>query len=400
MLSPSFLAVTYINMNFFIGHYLFANKMVYAHFLSDYKLWEFYSDRMLFFNAINLIIILAYFVNFKIKPKYPLLVDLKKINQSVLIFVTLVLYIISLVFKPSFSFFGGSGNFSIIFRSFFIIVLIVFISKSSNLIKRVLLYLLTIFLFLLSSIHSKRDAIFLLLPIILLESRRIVISFSIKKILIIASVTIVMMYTIIAMSIVRGYGYKADSFVDALKYVNRYTQSSFFIPAIANNLEFSYTYLHSNNVIEHVKKGKMDFLYGETFIKPLFVLIPRSVFSLKPRSAIDHYTRSYDLKFRNRGGSYPVSIQSEFFLNFGFYSLIVAFIFFVIINGLYRFTLKLIESNNILNYVYLLYAYETYLILVRGSGLDIFTVSLIIFWIFFISYKLFVKILTQSIDNG
>ena len=201
------------------------------------------------------------------------------------------------------------------------------------------------------------------------------------------------------MSILRGYGgYKANNFFEASTYVFEYTSSQFFLPAIANNLELSYTYLHSNNVIEYVKRGKMDYTLGETFVKPFFIFIPSSIIE-KPKNSIGYYTETYDKEFREEGGSYPVGIQSEFYLNFGMLSLFFVIPFFVFFNTLYRWTLKLIERKEIINYIYLLYGYQIFLTLVRGSGLDIFTVYIIILLFCFYLYKISIKLLFTSNVN-
>jgi len=397
-LSPSFLAVSYVNVNFFLGSYFYAHKMVFTRLLKDYDLWEFHSQRILFFNLINFVIILAFFVNFKFKTKGFLLVDLRKINKNLIFFFTVILFIIAVVFNPKFGFFGGSGNFAIMFKTLFGILLLVFISKYPKLLTRLLLYFIILVVFVVFSVQDKREAFFLVLPILLLEHQRIKISISFKKLIIVATSFVVIMYGIITMSILRGYGFKTKSFAEAITLVDDYVKSDWFYLAIANNLEISSTYLHSNNIIEYLHKDKMHFLYGETIIKPLFVFISRDKFKNKPRSAIDHYTSMYDSSFRNRKGSYLVSIQSEFFLNFGWLALIFIFIFFSIFNGIYYLTIDLIATNNILNYVHLLFLYELFLALERGSGLDIFTVHMLIFLFFFIVYKLFLKVLVEALN--
>jgi hypothetical protein len=394
-LSPSFIAVSYVNINFLLGSFFYANKMVFTKLLKDYDLWEFHSQRILFFNLINYVIILAFFINFQFKTKNFLLVDIKKIDKKLFLFITLVFFIFSIVVNPSFSFFGGSGHFSIMFKTLFGIFLLVYVSRTRKLLYRLFLYFLILITFVLFSIQDKRDAFFLILPIVLLEYRRITISLSIKKVLIIIVSFIMILYSLIAMSILRGYGYKTNSFVEALTLVDDYVQSDWFFPAIANNLEISQTYLHSNNVVEYIYRDKLHYLKGETFIKPLFVVVPRTIYKHKPRSAIDHYTTVFDYSFRKRGGSYVISIQSEFFLNFGWLSLILVFLFFTMFNGLYYLSLDLINNDNIINYIHLLYAYELFLALVRGSGLDIFTVSMLIFLFFLIGYKLFIKVLVE-----
>lgn len=398
-LSPSFIAVSYVNINFFIGSYLFANDLVFRKITGDYRLWEFHTQRMLFFNLINFVIILAFFVKFKINTKGFLITDLKKIHKSIFLFITLLCFVLLVIFNPKLSFLGPSDDYSIILKTLFGIMLLVYINKNFKLFSRLFYYFIILSVFVLFSVENKREAIFLILPIVILEKKNIKLTISLKRIIILLTAAIVFFYAIIAMSILRGYGYKEDNFFKALTLVDDYVQADYFAPAIANNLELAQTYLHSNNVIEYLHQDKMDYLYGETFVKPLFIFIPRSRFENKPNSAIDHYTRAYNKSFREKGGSYPVSFQSEFFLNFAWLSLLIAFVSFVFLNGFYYLTLDIIASDDIINYVYLLYGYEIYLSLVRGSGLDLFTVSMIIFLFFFILFKVFMKVLLRSLES-
>lgn len=190
------------------------------------------------------------------------------------------------------------------------------------------------------------------------------------------------------MSIIRGYGeYKVKGFLDANKYVKNYVTSSYFIPAFMNNLEISYTYLHSNNAVEKIIEYPELKTYGETLIKPLFMFIPRSIMKNKPQSIIHHYTNGFSQKYREKGGSWTISIQSEMFWNFSFFGIFVGAIFFYVFNILYRYTIELININNIINYIPLLYLYEALLILFRGSGIDMFLIFMIISTAIFIAVK-------------
>ncbi|WP_027138118.1 hypothetical protein [Gaetbulibacter saemankumensis] len=387
-LSPSFIAVSYININFFLGSYMFKHGLVFNKFLPDYELWKFHQTRILFFNSINFLIVISYFVRIKTNiKKSPLFISIKKVNYSKLAFITLIFLIVISPFQLTFF---------IIPKSIFAIILFVIIYQKYILRKRILYYTLILLLFTLFSTHSKREAIFLIFPILLLELNNVRIRMSLKSVFKISLSGLVIIYIIISMSILRGYGgYKAKNFFHASTYVYEYVTSKWFLPAIANNLELSYTYLHSNNIIEYLKSEKMDYTLGETFIKPFFIFIPSSIIE-KPKNSIGYYTETYDKEFRNEGGSYPVSVQSEFYLNFGFYSLFFIVPFFVFFNTLYRWMLNLIEGKEIINYIYLLYGYQMFLTLVRGSGLDIFTVYIIILLFSFYLYKMSVKILLPT----
>ncbi len=388
LLSPSFIAVSYVNINFWLGSYVFKTGNVFTRLLPTFDAWENYDHRIFFFNAINFLIILSYFltINLRLKRrKLPILLDIKRINPKKLFLATVVIFLLISPFK---------FPFSIVFKSLLAIIMFTLISQRFSLRKRIFFYVLIIFIFVLFSSHSKREAIFLLLPIFLLESYKIRIKLSIKLFLKVFVASFLLLYAIIAMSILRGYGgYKVDNFYDASGHVFDYMTSHFFMPAIVNNLEISSTYLHSNNSVEYLEEGKMDYLYGETFIKPLFIFFPRSIIT-KPKSSIGYYTETHDPEFRAKGGSFPISIQSEFYLNFGIYSLLLIVPFFMIFNMMYKTILIMIKNREIINFAYALYIYQIFLSLVRGSGLDIFLVYTIFLLFFFFLYKTSIKVFT------
>lgn len=390
LLSPSFIAVSYVNINFWLGSYVFKSKNVFTRMLPIFEKWEHYDDRVFFFNAINFLIILSFFltINLKLKrQRLPVFLNLNTVKWDTLFKITGILFLVIVPIHFSFS---------IIAKSLLAIILFILVSQKYRLRKRILFYAAIIFIFVLFSTDSKREAFFLLLPILLIEYDKIKIRASFKLFFRVFLGAFLIIYAVVAMSILRGYGgFKADNFFDASEFVFDYMTSNYFVPAIANNLEISTTYLHSNNAIEYLKNGKMDYTLGETFIKPLFIFFPRSIIT-KPKSSIGYYTATHDPKFREKGGSFPISIQSEFYLNFGIFSLLLIVPFFLIFNGIYKSVLKMIKSNNILNFAYALYIYEIFLSLVRGSGLDIFLVYTIFVLFFFFVYKICVKGLNLS----
>jgi hypothetical protein len=388
--SPSFIAVAYLNINFFLGSYLFKNDLVFKKLLPDYELWEFYDTRIIFFNCANFAILISYFFKAKFGLKTPTLIRFNKISKPSLLFISAILLLLIAPFQ---------FPFATIPKSILAIVLFILIRNKYKVRKRILYYFLILLLLALVSTHSKRDAIFLILPILLLEMDNLKLKVSFKAFIRTAVVVFFVVYAVVAMSILRGYGgYKADNFPEASTYVFDYISSGFFVPAIANNLEISYTYLHSNNIIEYLNRGKMDYTKGETFIKPFFIFVPSSIIE-KPKNSIGYYTETYDKEFRDEGGSYPVSLQSEFYLNFGMFSLILIFPFFLFCNSIYKYIIALVKSNRILDYFYLLYGYLMFLTLVRGSGLDIFTVYILILILLSFVYKVFIKTLLFKVNE-
>ncbi|MBG6131713.1 hypothetical protein IWQ47_002967 [Aquimarina sp. EL_43] len=394
--SPSFIAVTYINLNFLIGSIVFQRELVFDFLLEPYQKWSNYNLVMGYFNLANYAIIISFFFSSKISLsfKHKLICDLRKFSSGFL-FLTGILVIIPFVFfDVNLDFIGGEGSFSDIFRTIGAIILIVNIFSFSSLRKRLLFYFILLFCFSIISWEDKRDAIFLLLPILILESTRFRIKVDFKKVFLISVSTIAVLYLILVMSITRGYGnFKANNFAEASGYVLDYINSKDFIPGFMNNLEISYTYMHSNNAVERIIKEPDLLAYGETIIKPLFIFIPRSIYKNKPRSILHQYTYAFSKEYRNKGGSWTISFQSEMFWNFSFFGIFVGGFFFYVFNIIYRQILKLINNNNIINYIPLLYFYEILLVLFRGSGIDMFLIFVIISSTFFMLLKLNLKLI-------
>jgi hypothetical protein len=259
------------------------------------------------------------------------------------------------------------------------------------------LYIATILIFALSAAHNKRDAIFLLLPILLLESTEFNIRFNPRIIFFTTLGSLAVGYLIIVLSIIRGYGeFKPKNFLDACKYVPDYVKSDYFIPSFMNNIEASYAYLHSNRAIEYIINNPNEIVHGKTLIKPLFAFIPRKFFPSKPESIIHLYTNTFSKEFRAQGGSWPISFQSEMFWNFHFFGIVFCALFFFIFNSVYLNILNIITSKNIINFIPLLYGYQLILTLVRGSGMDLFMVYFIFSSIFFFVLKFIVELLRKK----
>jgi hypothetical protein len=126
-------------------------------------------------------------------------------------------------------------------------------------------------------------------------------------------------------------------------------------------------------------KGDYEYLYGETFLKLIFIPIPRYLFPDKPRSMISVYTSIADLRFRSIVGSCLFSIYSELICDFGVFSFPILFFMSYYINLLYKymvvsFYLTKIESM----FLIALFLSVTIIMFIRGSGIEMwFLYSLI-----------------------
>ncbi len=387
-LSPSFLAASYVTINFFIGSIIFNKGLVDEFLLIPYQQsWKSYQFIMAYFNFINTFIIAIFFVSKKIKIPFQikLLKDLRRYPPAFLKVVAVILIVLFSQIELKLDFLGAQGSLSPIPISIGAILLLVLFSKNPKLWKRIFWYILLISGLALISWEDKRNAIFLILPILLLESKNIYLTLSLKKIFMVGTFTFIMLYLILIMSIRRGYGeYEVKNIWQANNYILDYIKSENFVSNFMQNLEISYVYFFSNDAIEKILKNPKHITYGSTIIKPLFVFIPRKYFSKKPESIIHHYTSTVSKKYRQLGGSWVISIQSELFWNFHFLGIFAAIPLFFFFNCIYMNILYLVNRNNIINFIPLLYCYKLFLILFRGSGLDLFfvlfTLSIILFF--------------------
>lgn len=395
LLSPSFIAVSYINLNFLIGSIVFNKGLVFNVLKPPYESWGNAHLVLGYFNLANFAIILSFFLvkKFSFSYKTKTICDLRRFSSGFMYLFGIVTVLFFTLVDLKLGFIGGDGSFSEVPKTIGALIIVVTIFKNQNLKKRILLYFLLLLCFSIISWEDKRDAIFLLLPIILLESTKFKLNLGFKKIILFCASVCAILYLIIVMSITRGYGqYDVDNFIDATSYVEDYVTGDYFVHSLMNNLEISYTYLHSNNAVEKILEKPDLKTYGETLIKPIFMFIPRSVMESKPRSIIHHYTNGFSEDYRDEGGSWTISFQSEMFWNFAFFGIFIGILFFYVFNLFYKYIIELVNTDNIINYIPLLYFYKALLILFRGSGMDMFIIFMIITVVIFIVFKIGLRI--------
>lgn len=399
LLSPSFIAVSYLNINSLLGSWALKNGYSFEVMLIPYGNWQHLDYSTGFFNIINFFIINTYFLSrrFKIK-RAPVLYDMQKVGKLTSAALGLLLIIIFSFVGINLSFFSGDpSDFYVIPKSLGAILIFVVLFRFYKLKFRLICYGVIIVIFAASSFEDKRDAIFLLLPILLLESTRYSFTLGVRKLFIGVVTAFFVGYLIIVMSILRGYGeYDPRGFWNATSYVDDYMASETFIASFMNNIEASYTFFHSHNAIENVINDPDLLSHGSTLIKPLFIFIPRTYFPEKPESIIELYTNSFSREMRSAGYSAPISFQSEMFWNFHFFGIIAAIFFFFFFNSIYLNIAHLIKRDEIINFIPLLYIYQQSLVLFRGSGLDQYAIDIIISFAVFAIVQLIARVLSKS----
>ncbi len=225
----------------------------------------------------------------------------------------------------------------------------------------------------LSSFDSKRNAIFLLLPIMLLAllgGDRV--QMSARRIIGVGILAVAVFVAVIMMSILRGYGnYGVESASDALKLVPEYLGGDKVFGMLGNNFEFSYLFFTIHHSVGTALSGAADLEYGATYLRAFFVGIPYEVFMYRPPSIIDSYTSFAEPTFRAAGGSWPPSALGEAFWNFGIFGIVVVPIICILIDFIYK--------NIVIRYLRLGVGHAAFgrsiyvflLFFMRGSGMDL-----------------------------
>jgi hypothetical protein len=181
------------------------------------------------------------------------------------------------------------------------------------------IYLIYIGVMIAVSFENKREVAMTMFAIIFLECffTNARLRFTPIKLLSYASLFGVFLIIVIVASVLRGYGeYVANSPFDLIRMVSGYIGSDIFADGITDNLELNYNYGVTVTSIDFALRGLIDFQYGATVIKPLFLPFPRELIDWKPESALQIFTRAYAPDWWAEGGSMPVSLAAEMFINF------------------------------------------------------------------------------------
>jgi hypothetical protein len=267
---------------------------------------------------------------------------------------------------------------------------------------RLVVYLIIIGFFAVFSYSSKREAIFFIFPLLLIEAAMFSKKINFKEFLSLVGVGAVMVFLILGMSVMRGYGStgpedKVD-LISVLPGIIRYIGMSDFLKYFLLNIEVNYTFFHSFNAMEFIMNDTSLVEYGSTIYKALFIIFPRSLFSfIKPDSFIHLYTHTYSPSLRAAGGSYPPNLYAEMFWNFHFSGFVIMNIVFFVLTKTYISTLKKITQGQFFKYNYLIFIYLFLVTYYRGSGLDMFAVYTIFALFFSVIIYYVAKLLTSKI---
>lgn len=381
-LKPSFLILTYICLYFFSGSlYVNAGNGIFKEMVDVFfKVKNFVLVNVFFIVCNYIVFVTGMFVEKKYskfsKYNFPLK---DKISFTTVFLCTSVFLLFSFV-ELDLTFLGGSGSFSYLPK--LVSALIIFMFLSSQKIKlRMIYYLLIMVVFAMASFESKREIIFIFISIVYIENLFNPIKFDINLRTGIMGAIGFGLFTffILVSSITRGYGnYNAGGFIEAIKYVPSYVESDIFVDALGDNFEINVVYVNALNAADMYMSGNQETLYGETFLKALFIPIPKSVFDYKPNSMIVLYSpRVYT--GRDYYITYPVIIYSELLWNFGL--LFIPFLFFIVWvldMFYYKMSLNTYRKGFTVSSIVLLVLYTINMQFIRGSGLDLLILYIIV----------------------
>lgn len=404
LLSPAFIAVSYLSINNFVGAYTFYTGIVtFQPDLEAYWHWKYLHWTTCVILLANLAVIGTQFINQHPLQEAEIAPRAVHKNGGIEIFFSFAFCIVTLTIFSfvdlEFDVFGGSGTFSVFPKTLAALAFVISLAKF-NIKGRLFYYLFLLIYFASFSSDDKREAVFLLLPIILIEClRQKQLRFTSKFVSVSVIIAITVFVLILMMSIYRGYGaFNPRNFFSSAQYIGTYIQEDMFLGYFLSNIEINYFFFHLHQSIEYVFNDPQLLLYGSTFLKIFFIPIPRYLFPEKPDSLIEIYTSYHSPGYRDLGGSWVSAIYSEFFWNFHVVGILVLALFFWIMTRWYLRLAFNLRRGVDYRYLWHLFAYQQIMELVRGMGVDQYFAYLSVSAI--LAYTVFLPVLHLIHDYG
>lgn len=311
------------------------------------------------------------------------------ILDIVRIFISIILFLL-------FSYFNIYSLFS--FQLAIIIILCSYLSYFKKTI-RFLVYLVFLMLMVKFNFENKREVVISLFAMIFLEAyySRIKLQFTFKKIVFYFFGIFLFFFLVLTSSILRGYGsFEADNFSTAATYLPDYVESDFFVDGLTDNLELNYSYGTGISAMNMIIVGDLPHQYGYTLLKLFFLPIPRDMITFKPESIMQMFTKKFYPSFWAEGGSLPVILPVDMFLNFHFLGFLATGIIIYLLDFIFM-KFHQLQHRSFL-YFSFIFLFSTILAFARGSGIDLYFFYYIVIIPFLILYIL-VRIFFKSFLN-
>jgi len=387
-LSPSFIFLLYTDISFIIGAFLFS---IGLDFTNEQMVHYFNINNIKRISVIFLLANSVILLSYKPIDDYKIYLNIVKPKiKGLVLFLGLCGFLLFSNIRINLNFLGGDGDFSL-YPQILSLILIFYYLAVKKIKTRVFFYLALIAIFASTHYDSKRLAISLFFPILFLEIhfKNISIFKNFWRTGVVSSIVfVILLIFITSMSIRRGYGgFGVKNYFESFKYIPEYIGSDYFSKVLIANTEVTMTYFHSVDAINYVCNDVGQLKYGSTFMKVFFLPLPRSIVPSKPKSSVAWYTTISDPIYYRRGGSYPINIVSEFFLNFYYLFFIPLYFFFLFLNKSYLRLIALIVNKKLSKLLILLYAYTFLFAAIRGSGLDLFVLAILLVLPFYFFLK-------------
>ena len=361
LFQPSLLLVTAVSLLIAIGGLGFHHGWALTHWIEQTVSWQNLEIHLTFFYVFFLLMIFFYNRK-KLRPglNLPGNSRLKIITFAVIsILASVAMATVNLPFASQVVAVGFIGY-------------CLHICNIQNLKTRMLLYL-TLFIPIALLLHDdKRDAIFLLFPLFIIELlQNPEKKLNFKSLFTIFYITFGVLIMIVLATVLRAAEYyEINKLIDIFSAARTYVFSELFLGYFLQNIEATYTYFHTINAIEMWTFQKLDALSGGSYVKAFFVTFPREIFDFKPQKASYWYTLTYDEKYRLSGGSWAVSMFGEAYLNFQIFGALILVSILKFFDYLfYSITLRPAYKNYMIN-IMKLYLPVAFLDFSRGAGLD------------------------------
>jgi hypothetical protein len=355
---PSQIIILYISFSYAFGSFLFSQEQVLnVDYIQEAQHWTVFSCWLWIGTMLGAIYLTSFRVeNIRYSTQRRRFSNAKAVLYATIAMIFMAFYVVT----EGYLFFVLSLSFFLYFMA---------TEKKIPIATYPILFVMMCLLFPVAA-HSKRLLIFPIVIIILMRASQGKLSY--KSVVTLMAVGIIL---IVPLSVMRGYGqFEISGPMDLWHASLQYVKSDYFLKAFGNNTEVNYFYFHGVNSVELFFANNL-YAYGETIVKGFFLGLSRLGLDHGARSSIEIYTSVYAPNFRAIGGSYPINIASELFLNFWVFALLATPVFLKILDVVY-FRLKRLHSRQFGLAASYLFLHATWL-LGRGSSFDIFMLNIV-----------------------
>jgi len=351
---PSILILLYTSVSLFLGIYVLEQDLLFYNRYNEVLVHDSYLSSLW---IIWFLIITSLYV----LPRKRIHLDYGRISRGLRFFLVGLVFLFILI-PVNLPILGLQGSVSIyILLSLVPLILLSAVRKISFLSLATLIVLLSSQVF----YENKREVFFLLIVVIGVAGFRFFTINYLHALVLLLFGIIMVLY----LSLLRGYGGYNESGIDLLFRVKDYALDPDNIGYIITNFELESSSCNAVYSIEKVLDGSLEVTYGEGFLKPFTMFVPRSVWPGKPINYVSYYTSRVFPFLWASGTSLPVLAVSEFFGSFKWGAFVMFPLFMRYLDVVYIWFLT---SKNIIRVAIGITMAATAIQYGRGSGLEMY----------------------------